>query len=223
MKKAALYFTMFIFLASFMHGCGKKEYTIAQDYRRANVGNVIEFGHYPGEKDKSLDWIVLERDEEADRILVITKNIVSERPYQETNSDSIFRTWENCSIRSWLKLDFVSECFEESEKDSIVEVENDNPNASEHNIVWSGIGGKQTKDIVFLLDCNQFEKYVEGSIISKLTESAETNSDGWWLRSSAETNKCAMYVDSNGKIQSSEIMEERGIRPAMWINIREDN
>ena len=67
------------------------------------------------------------------------------------NTDSVDVTWENCSLRRWLNTDFYNTAFDDTEKDMIVQVTNENPDGdsfweSMGRTVESSIGGNDTQD-----------------------------------------------------------------------------
>ena len=65
------------------------------------------------EKDK-IEWIVLEKDEENHRVLLLSKYLLDSYCYNESAENV---SWENCDIRKWLNEDFYNAAFDEKEKE----------------------------------------------------------------------------------------------------------
>lgn len=104
-------------------------------------GGIIRFGRY--------EWYVLDR--QADRALILTKNVIEKRAYHSQEAEV---TWETCDMRKYLNSEFY-DSFSASDRERIIEVineTNDNP--------WYGTsGGNPTTDKVFLLSLEEVVQY----------------------------------------------------------------
>ncbi|MDR2686942.1 MAG: DUF6273 domain-containing protein [Oscillospiraceae bacterium] len=108
------------------------------------VGETVHFGQW--------DWRVL--DVQNGKALLITENIIEQRPYDE---DGAGHAWETCPLRAYLNGEFL-ENFTPEEQDRICDTEN--VNLGNH---WLGglgrEGGGNTTDKVFLLSIEEVVDY----------------------------------------------------------------
>ena len=162
----------------------------------------LKFGKY--------DWIVLE--ERDGKALVITKNIISQLVYHSVAEDV---TWEDCSLRAYLNGAFLNE-FSAEEKARIVVTQNKNTNNPEYNVK----NGKNTKDSVFLLSLEEANLYFKDD--ASRAAMFQHSYGWWWLRSAGMYENLAAIVTSDGSIAytgSGVTYANRGVRPAMWIEM----
>jgi hypothetical protein len=75
------------------------------------------FGH--GKDGRPLEWRLLAFDENEDKALIMTENIVGQRPYHNEQKSV---TWDKCSLRAYLNGEgefegkgFINEAFSEDE------------------------------------------------------------------------------------------------------------
>ncbi|MDE5801313.1 MAG: Ltp family lipoprotein [Lachnospiraceae bacterium] len=125
-----------------------------------NVGDIIEFGNYEQDNNKSngseaIEWYVI--DIENDHAILMSVYALDCKSYNDTD-ESV--TWETCSLRTWLNDDFYNEAFNADEK-CIVRLtaldNNSNPD--------SGIsGGNSTQDRVFILSYDEAVYYFNADI-----------------------------------------------------------
>ena len=92
---------------------------ILGDYVAADVGDIIEFGAYEQDNEKSngkepIEWQVLAKED--NKILVISKYALDAKPYN-TEFENV--TWETCTLRTWLNETFLDEAFSKAEKSMI--------------------------------------------------------------------------------------------------------
>ena len=81
------------------------------------VGETIEFGNYPQDKDgteKPIKWIVMKN--EGNQVLLLSKYVLDAKPYNEELEDV---TWETSDIRQWLNNEFYTTAFNKTEKAKI--------------------------------------------------------------------------------------------------------
>ena len=216
---------------------------------------IIEFGKYQqsynSEKndwnEDPIEWIVLEKDSENKRALIISKYIIDVRPITY-KSEEKNTTWENSNIRSWLNDKFYNSAFTDEEKSRIKEVQIIN----EDNDDYMTLGGKDTTDKIFLLSISEARKYfsngdnlgnkdqlvkagatkgtqyAEHRRIGKIPKDKQGEYEEWMLENSAYNLRSpgAMQdrtaaVGPNAIISTSGTvgtgLNRKGVRPAMWI------
>ena len=81
------------------------------------VGETIEFGNYPQDKDgteKPIEWIVMKN--EGNQVLLLSKYVLDAKPYNEEWEGV---TWQTSDIRQWLNNEFYTTAFNKSEKAKI--------------------------------------------------------------------------------------------------------
>lgn len=202
-----------------------------------DIGDRIAFDRY--------EWRVL--DIQNNMALVITENIVEQRPYHNRAGDV---AWAGCELRQYLNGAFY-QAFSEANRSRIVEVTNKTPD----NPWYCSKGGEDTQDHIFLLSLEEtvcqyfgdssrnlenrsakqrywFQRKDENN--SKRRSTLNGSGWWWWLRSPGRDNRRAVYIHGDGNIgiqgngtfrySSSTIHRitgdnSGGIRPAVWIRL----
>ncbi|MDU1411845.1 MAG: DUF6273 domain-containing protein [Clostridium sp.] len=199
------------------------------------VGDKILFGNY--------DWQVL--DIQNDRALIITENIIEQRPYHNAY---VGITWADCSLRKYLNGEFYDR-FNKDDKSRICPVINKNPDNQ-----WYGTkGGEDTRDRIFLLSIEEVVCKYFGDSSPKLYNPGknqrywfqrkdenngrriarlEANKEQiwwWWIRTPGRVNVKAVYIHGDGNIgiQGNNILKGNiadgkctgGVRPALWLKL----
>ena len=191
------------------------------------VGETIEFGNYPQDKDgteKPIEWIVMKN--EGNQVLLLSKYVLDAKPYNEEFEKV---TWETSDIRKWLNNEFYTTAFNKTEKAKIQASLIKNEDNSEYGTS----GGNDTEDKVFLLSEKEAETLFsnEEERIAKATEYAEKSgvyvneekAAYWWLRSPGDSGDDAAgvnkygWVDRYGNFVSSSYA---GVRPALHLNLQ---
>ena len=179
------------------------------------VGNVIHFGKF--------DWIVL--DVQNDNALIITKDTVEQRMFNET--DSIDVRWENCTLRDYLNNEFLVNNFNTTERSTILETDLQNQDSDYLLYGVKPIGGNNTKDKLFLLSPDEFVKNFGKSNIDGSAMWEGEKSDWWlrffWLYADKSTLQVC-YVEKESSEIGCQGMQASspgyaGVRPAMWIKL----
>lgn len=190
------------------------------------------------------EWQVLEKQKE--KILIITKNIVDQRCYNDSKADF---TWSSSTMRHYLNGEFYDN-FSQKNKEFIIPVNNINPRNP-----WYGINDDEdTVDSIFLLSIDEVVRTYFGDSsmnlenrsskqrywfqkkdINNENRRAVTNDSNpwwWWLRTAGRDRNRAAYVHGDGNIgiqgngtyqYNSKIIHPvtkknyGGVRPAMWI------
>ena len=203
------------------------------------IGDYVTFGRYEQDNDSTngvedIEWRVLDKGTVNSNgkkcILVISKYALDCLPYSEEYEDI---TWENCDLREWLNNDFYNGAFSKDEKNQIVLVNNDNPDASFFCESWEGKGGNDTSDNIFLLSFEQAENlFIDyddrecSPTVYAMWNGTYTRSNHrcyWWLRSPGYHQNDAMGVYYDGYLYDGDLKSDYvsradiGVRPALWI------
>lgn len=199
------------------------------------IASIVPFGRY--------NWRILDIREDA--ALVITENIIDQRPYHDAYKDI---TWADCALRAYLNGAFY-DSFSAAEKSKIIPIMNQN----QDNQWYGSTGGADTHDCIFLLSIEEAVCLYFGDSSSKLYDPRknkrywferkdENNSKRiarlgpdkggiwwWWLRSPGRVNVKAAYVHGDGNIgiQGNNILKGNlsdgrctgGVRPALWLKL----
>ena len=191
------------------------------------IGEAIEFGNYPQDKDgteKPIEWIVMKN--EGNQVLLLSKYVLDAKSYNEEWEDV---TWETSDIRQWLNNEFYTTAFNKAEKAKIQTSLIKNEDNSENGTS----GGNDTEDKVFLLSEKEAETLFSNDEerIAKATEYAEksgvyVNEEKavlWWLRSPGCSRDYAAEVSYYGWINRSGCdvnSYDVGVRPALHLNLQ---
>ena len=191
------------------------------------IGEAIEFGNYPQDKDgteKPIEWIVMKN--EGNQVLLLSKYVLDAKPYNEGWENV---TWQTSDIRQWLNNEFYTTAFNKSEKAKI----QTSLIKNEDNSEYGTSGGNDTEDKVFLLSEKEAETLFSNDEerIAKATEYAEksgvyVNEEKavlWWLRSPGCSRDYAAEVSYYGWINRSGCdvnSYDVGVRPALHLNLQ---
>lgn len=169
----------------------KISYQIAE---QGFVGDKLLFGAY--------EWQILAKED--DEVLLITTNIVCNKPYNITNTSI---TWENSSLRTWLNDEFYNE-FSDEEKALIATSVLYNMAENRHEIS----GGNDTEDNVFVLSAQEARNYFS-------EDNSRKAESWWWLRSPGYCANYAARVYAEGSISENGCLVniDLGVRPALRI------
>ena len=210
----------------------------------ASVGDVIQFGSYEQDNDTSngsepIDWRVLEK--EGNRLFVISVYGLDCKPFDEENAA---HGWKDCSLRRWLNGEFLSTAFTPEERDAIPTVEIPAGENSYYGTRDDFSGS--TRDRVFCLSEAELHEYLDTDgnhhnddrgyyCVSTLYAEANgavtyprdvpeniahfAGQCGYWLRSPARDEKCAMICTMGlpSFLGLDYNLRDTAVRPAMWI------
>ena len=202
----------------------------------ADVGDTVTFGTYEqnnnySDGNENIEWVVIDKQE--DKIMVVSKYIIAEQPFNTTNEGHI--SWENCTLRKWLNNDFLNEAFSGAEKNLITDT---TVFSTEYLVVGATYS---TTDKIFLLSENErnmlssvdaLKGIVTESVIALFSDAANSDVANinpsnfeplWWLRTTWEDadDPCASVVygvDYDGWTYAVE--KNAGVRTAMWISLK---
>ena len=168
------------------------------------VGNTVCFGNYNGEP---IRWRVL--DQRGKLRLLFAEEILAERAY---NDEIVDTSWRDCTLRKWLNQEFLNEAFSPKECLAVVSGMVRNPRSAK----WYTSGGFDSMDKVFVLNQDEFDKY--------LTDPADrVKGRWWWLRSPGSNLMSAVAVYDDGTAYDIGIhvhYAEGGVRQALWVLLR---
>lgn len=203
------------------------------------VGESVTFGSYEQDNDvgngsEPIEWIVLAHQD--GRTLLLSRYGLDGMWY---NMDSAEVTWEESSLRRWLNTDFYNIAFDDTEKDLIAQITNENPDGttfweSVGRTVESSNGGNNTQDNVFLLSLYEAQEYLGLTAdanpdclctATAYAGSQDTYSPGgkcwWWLRTPGSESCHVAVVNDSGKTLSEVVYHEYkqplAVRPAIWV------
>lgn len=214
--------------------------SVTSGFENANVGDHIKFGKYEQDNNTSngkenIEWIVL--DKKDGRILVISRYCLDYIPYDDQWGNERDVTWETCTLRKWLNVDFMNEAFSSEEQSEILTtslVNLDSLGFFDDGEKIYGLGGNDTNDKVFLLNTKELNSYflTNTERTSIATQYARTKVGSyacgpegqayWWTRQIGNYQTWGTYVGLDGTVESHGIpvfCVEYAVRPAMWIEI----
>lgn len=160
-----------------------------------------------------LEWVLLDLDEATGRALVISRDVILQKPYDFPGGCAI--TWDKCTIRDWLNSDFFNGLPEEVRARAIRSeiVTNDN---------CAIPGGGNTNDYVFLLSIEEYNNVPEELRAAKFNGKPSW----WWLRSPGYAATDVANVMPNGALDGGlkghgfySHCDCGGVRPAMFLNL----
>lgn len=211
--------------------------------RMPSVGDYVTMGTYPqtkyGNDNTPIEWLVLDKD--GTSVLLLSRyGLDTDIPY---NNRYVSVTWQSSSVRTWLNGRFLSS-FTANEQNAILTtwVDNGTSQGFRHE-QWTGIGGYDTQDKVFLLSYAEASRYLgitgpgttgpvgarviptayaenkDAYISEKHEASNGAMASWWWLRSPGINQYDAACVRSGGCLGEEMCTESIGcIRPAMWVD-----
>ena len=211
-----------------------------------SAGDIITFGHYEQDNDKSngqepIEWQVLDFDEANNKVLLISRYGLDAISYHSNDTNI---TWEECSLRDWLNNDFWDTAFTFKEQNSILVTDVDN-SVEQGYSAWGSYYGENTQDQVFLLSYAEASRYFGTNLDDKTnnmnsrisptayaiaqgayTSSNELTKEGdptgyWWLRSPGIFTSHVLMVNFDGSIYESFSLWRTNacVRPAIWLNL----
>lgn len=179
------------------------------------IGGSCFFGRYPqGEcgEIRPVEWQILDIKDE--KVLLVSRNILDIRPYDEDGEAGSPVTWKKCSLRRWLNGTFMRLCFTDSEQENILYTE-------------LSSDGSTVIDKLFLLSEAESKRYfrtdkVRSCRMSEYVKTLDKPYDKeygfWWLRSAGDED-CAQTVWLDGCVndEGDPVFYQCGIRPAICL------
>ena len=160
-----------------------------------------------------IKWVKLY--ESGNEALYITEKVIDGHVYNSTNGGI---TWANSGIRSWLNGNdgFLGSAFTTNQYDT---------NGIIKSKTITNNLGSNTSDKVFLLSESEANNYFNSNDARKadsthLVQVRLIHDTIWWLRTTiGSAGESAKYVDEDGSIWYRSMNYERGVRPAIYINL----
>ncbi len=202
-----------------------------------NVGDVVKFGKYEQDDNKSngkedIEWNVLAK--ESDRVLLISKFALDSKQYNSIWTDV---TWKTCSLRQWLNNTFLNDAFS-AEEQALIQ---DTYVSADANPKYDTKPGNATTDKVFLLSVNEAEMYFDSDESRKCIPTNYAKANGaytssgktkagvptcWWFLRSPGSNQViarVAYVDNYGSVDYYGGIADTDcncVRPVMWVSFK---
>lgn len=169
------------------------------------------------ENSNPIEWLVLEKNN--NKALLLSKFVLLSKGYHhEGDGTAIDIIWSDSDIRKYLNSELINSIFSKKEQGLILTTDVINND----NVEYGTKGGNSTKDKLFLLSIDEFNKYFKSEKQAKTTfsdgESHDGDSDAWWLRSPGGTQSSAASVIF-GFLRTSggSVNIDYTVRPAMWV------
>ncbi len=181
--------------------------TLTALWRKPTTGDTVTLG--------TVTWLVLDVDTDNNAALLISKDVLAEKKFNNTRDETKIPTYAGSGIQKYLN--------ETTSSDGFFKTYNLSTDYMKRVTFSDGgetttISGTDSGDYVFLLSKKEAEneKYFT-------TDAARiANRCSWWLRTPGKSNSHVYYVGDNGKI--GEWWEESGsiyVRPAFWYNLND--
>lgn len=214
-KKTVFHITAFFVLLFMLFAIFPATCTFAEEESSLPlVGTKVNFGRFEQDGNQSngpedLKWLVLDCDEEAGTVLLITAKGIAHIKYNETplNENRTRVYWKHSSLRAWLNGDFYTNAFTDEEKAQI------------ESTAVSGVGnayggvqpGPATRDNIYILSMDEYKQYFEQEEDGVCPATIAACKDGahvsgtdricwWWLRDPGEPGDYAMHTSYDGSV-----------------------
>lgn len=214
------------------------ENTTKSSSKRA-LGNKVVFGHYeqdnnPDNGAEPIEWIVLGnysyRDESVK--LLLSKYALDCRKFDESKHNA---NWATSTLREWLNGDFVNTTFNLDEQKCLIEK---TVKADKNPLLYWYLPGTDTVDRVFLLSCDEVERFLTKSqrrceatpyavskgawVLGVDYEFMKASSCYWWLRTVAGNNGgSSVGVNMSGDYDyyGADVLKKEAIRPVIFLDV----
>lgn len=204
--------------------------------RALEAGDRLFLGHYeqdncPENGSEPIEWVVLDvRDGAA---LLLSRYALDCHAYNDEEADV---TWAECSLRRWLNESFLQAAFTDEEWLAILETTVKNDETTQ-NPEWKRYAAEETVDRVFLPSWQELMNAFLDKDARKTTGTEYARAQGakflgittigygetdWWLRSPGESTREAAYVGVIRDVNSKDVEDAIGIRPALRLDLTID-
>ena len=175
------------------------------------TGQIVNFGIYEQDGQESTDWeeiswVVIEKEE--DKVLLASKSILEYMPFHYKNEDV---SWENSDLRAWLNSEFYDEAFGRCHKEIIL----NEPSLSESGKILC-------YDNVQIAIQTRIDYFSEVQPSPYVLKKGETNNSYWSRRASKSeypNNEYGIYVKNVLYATGTNVQQNRGVRPFIWVSI----
>lgn len=217
----------------------------------AAVGEYVFFGAYEQDNNTSngkedIEWLVLQRDDQHNRILVLSRYGLNCYRYVKLTQDR--GTWEKHPYRKWLNDTFLNAAFSEEQKESIHATTVKTEAYVGGELFTKCTADISTQDKLFLLSSNELAKYIpaESDRLCTPTNFAIANgvmalreNTTWWGLRDVNANldgfsfvwdngiinnavcNCPFYFENTTIKNFNKSIVNGAIRPAMWIDLED--
>jgi len=162
-------------------------------------GEIITFGSYPqtaaGTDKTPIQWRILEKTN--DELFILSEYILDCKRYHHAFADT---TWQDSTIRKWLKDEFYHVAFSPEEKDQIITT----------HCAYNGGHSPDTDDKVFLLSVAEIKAFTDpgdGPMKRRTTGTA--------FARAKKADGCCLYVYDKG-IEKDYIEENGEKKGCSW-------
>lgn len=194
------------------------------------AGDVVLFGTYEQDNDpdtaaEPIEWFVLDRNEETNQLLLVSRYAIERQHYHTTNTNA---TWETSGLRKWLNNTFINTAFSGEEQKLLVLADV----TADQNPKEKTTSGADTQDKVFLLSMTEVEEYLTEEmrlciptayvIVRNGYSDPQTSCCWWWLRTPGHNRMHTAYVNWRGEISGKGygvISNKGAVRPAILIDL----
>lgn len=197
-------------------------YSFSKSYK---TGDIVKFGNYPFEANgevKPITWRIIYL--KGNKALLWSEYCIDANQFA---AQSLNNSWEYSTLRQWLRDKFMHNAFTSEEISFIdfTEIE------TSYGPVSSRNSGSKTTDKIFIPSLEEINTYrlLNGDLVVKATPYAQKrgvfNDNGyafWWLRTPGSSKDTEMLVSKTGEINKSGsyvYLRNRGIRPALWVDL----
>ncbi|MBO4548895.1 MAG: hypothetical protein J5758_06735, partial [Abditibacteriota bacterium] len=214
-----------------------EDQSISRMLSEAEPGELVTFGAYEqdGNTDNGpepVEWYLVSK--EGGKAYLISRFVLDWQPYDSTGN---MVSWEEASVRKWLRSDFAGKAFESWEQDILDSAQVDASRTIYENgsDLRSLDGGQNTLDKVFLFSLAEIKDVPDymrkASPTPYAMDQGAEAADGcapWWLRSPRNPGSQADYVDLKGTVICGDTSLDNnvpkcGIRPAIEIPVAANN
>ena len=212
----------------------------------AEIGDIVQMGIYEQdgnpETDDPICWDVLDKD--GDAMLLISHDVIDYQRFSDSYNCVI---WEDSQIRTWLNEEFYTDAFDKETQARIKGYVTSG--VDEANQESRG----DATDRIFLLSQKEIEKYYghklpkaeallckpskavlqryeeikQQRVREKIpfAESAPDVTEGisWMLRSTGKSQNHISIIRGDGYYSQYPADYYQGVRPAMWIDVGDEN
>ena len=166
---------------------------------------VIGFGQYPYGRSgvpEAIEWYVLDERDDGTKLL-LSKYVLDNHSYHSGANG----TWETSDLRAWLAGEFMDAAFDDAQRAMLVESRNVNapsPLAGE-----DGQDDYGTYDYVFVLSCEEVERYLGLVWFDETINVASNYSNGSYYD---ESMKYSPQVNDTARTFASDYAVSHGVR-----------
>ena len=173
-------------------------------------GETVTFGNWELNENEAdgpepVEWTVLAAED--GRSLLVTKNALTERRFDDATNHPTFMSWSSSDIRVWLQTECIDTLFSRAERTMILSVE--------HGTLSEKIFFLSTEEVRTLFASDEDR-------ICMLYKDGEECPGSWWLRTAGTSEKHSNVL---ANVQSDGTVNDVGanygvfklIRPAVWV------